>query len=79
MFLIDSHCHLDKISFNSKKELKKILKNAYKKNVKIILSVSTSLNNYLKIKKIFKKTKYNIFYSCGIHPLNINKKKKIKI
>ncbi|WP_265226752.1 TatD family hydrolase [Buchnera aphidicola] len=78
MFLIDSHCHLDKINLNNfKNGLKDILHNANSKNVKIILAVSTSLNNFKNIKKKFKNLKYNIYYSCGIHPLSIYKKKNL--
>ncbi|WP_367673897.1 TatD family hydrolase [Buchnera aphidicola] len=78
MFLIDSHCHLDKINLkNFKNGLTDVLNNAYLKSVKIILVVSTSLNNFKKIKKKFKNIKYNIYYSCGIHPLSICKKKNL--
>ncbi|WP_343187618.1 TatD family hydrolase [Buchnera aphidicola (Periphyllus koelreuteriae)] len=76
MFLIDSHCHLDKLNFN-KNKLSKILKKAYSNKVKIILSISISLNNFKKIKKLLKNNKYKIFYSCGIHPLHIKNKKNI--
>ncbi|CAL4321340.1 YchF/TatD family DNA exonuclease [Buchnera aphidicola] len=72
MFLIDSHCHLDKLNYKkNNSNPKKILKIAYLKKVKMILLVSTSLKNFKKIKKKFKKKFNNILYSCGIHPLNI--------
>ncbi|CAL4321838.1 Uncharacterized metal-dependent hydrolase YcfH [Buchnera aphidicola (Periphyllus testudinaceus)] len=74
MFLIDSHCHLDKL--NSQK-LSDVIKKSNLKKVKIILSVATSIKNFKKIKKLLKNVKYKIFYSCGIHPLYIKKKKNI--
>lgn len=78
MFFIDSHCHLDKINLkNFKNGFIDILHNAYSKNVKIILAVSTSINNFKKIQKKFKNLKYDIYYSCGIHPLSIYKKKNL--
>ncbi|NIH41096.1 MAG: TatD family hydrolase [Buchnera aphidicola (Periphyllus aceris)] len=78
MYLIDSHCHLDRLNLkNYKNKFSKIIKNAYLKKVKLILSVSTSLKNFKKIKELLKNKKYNIFYSCGIHPLNIKKEKNV--
>lgn len=84
MFLIDSHCHIDQLNyFSLHKNIEEILEKAYKNHVKKFLTVSTSIDNFLKLKKIFKK--YDcIFYSSGIHPLycqkeikNLNKLEKI--
>lgn len=73
MFLVDSHCHLDKVINDiNHKNLNKILQNAEKNNVKFMLSVSTSIENYLKYKNFFKKYK-NIGCTCGIHPVDIKK------
>jgi TatD DNase family protein len=72
MFLIDSHCHLDLL--DDKKihnGIEDILKKAIKKKIRLILTISTSIDNFLYIKKktsIYK----NILYSCGIHPLFLN-------
>jgi len=73
MFLIDSHCHLDRLNYNLlHKNIEDVLNKSYQNNVKNFLTISTSINNFYKITKLFKK--YNIiFYSCGIHPLNCEK------
>jgi TatD DNase family protein len=76
MFLIDSHCHIDRLNYNSlHKNIENVLKKSYQNNVKKFLTVSTSINNFYTIKELFKK--YNsIFYSCGVHPLNCIKELK---
>ncbi|AZP36406.1 putative deoxyribonuclease YcfH [Candidatus Annandia adelgestsuga] len=69
MFFIDSHCHLNLIK-NIKKKI--IIKKSLKNYINFILSISLDINDY---KKMFKKFKYynNILFSCGIHPLYLNK------
>lgn len=69
MILVDSHCHLYLLK---DKEIDFILKESKLKNVKYILSVSTKLSDFLNMRKIFRKYR-NIFYSCGVHPLNLKK------
>ncbi|VFP79236.1 TatD family hydrolase [Buchnera aphidicola] len=68
MFLIDTHCHINNID-NSKKNcnIDNILKKAYKKNVRLFLSVSTSIQDFY---HMFQHTFFykNIFLSCGLHP-----------
>lgn len=72
MFLIDTHCHINHI-YDAKNNLdiNKILKNAYKKNIKLFLSISTSIQDFYHMFKHTKKKK-NIFLSCGLHPNNIH-------
>lgn len=73
MFLIDSHCHIDQLNHNSLHEkIEKILKKAYQNHVKKFLTVSTSIDNFYKTKKLLDKYD-SIFYSCGIHPLHCQK------
>lgn len=70
MFLIDSHCHIDRLNYNLlHKNVEDVLKKSLDKNVQKILTVSTSINNFYKIRKLCQKY-ISIFYSCGIHPLN---------
>ncbi|WP_343126400.1 TatD family hydrolase [Buchnera aphidicola] len=76
MFLIDSHCHLNLLNFK-KKKINKILKNAYSKNIKIILTISISLKNFKNLLQTIKKK--NIFFSCGLHPILKHNKKDIKL
>jgi TatD DNase family protein len=76
MFLIDSHCHIDQLNHDSlDKNIEKILQNAYKNHVKKFLTVSTSIENFYKIKKLLNKYD-SIFYSYGIHPLHCKKEEK---
>lgn len=76
MFLIDSHCHLDLLD-NKKmhNRIEDILEKAIKKNIRLILTISTSINNFLYIKKKASIHK-NVLYSCGIHPLFLNENSK---
>ncbi|QCI21075.1 YchF/TatD family DNA exonuclease [Buchnera aphidicola (Hyperomyzus lactucae)] len=77
MFLIDSHCHIDRLNYSLlHKNIESLLKKSYKNNVKNFLTVSTSIDNFYTIKKLFKKYD-SIFYSCGVHPLNCIKELKI--
>ncbi|QCI17172.1 YchF/TatD family DNA exonuclease [Buchnera aphidicola (Aphis helianthi)] len=73
MFLIDSHCHLDQLNYNLlHKDIEDMLRKSNENYVKKFLTVSTSINNFYNIKKLF--DNYNfIFYSCGIHPLHCQK------
>lgn len=77
MLLIDSHCHLDQLNYHSlHNNIEDMIKKSHKNHVKNFLTVSTSINNFYNIKKLF--DKYNfIFYSCGIHPLHCQKEIKI--
>lgn len=75
MILIDSHCHLDQLNFKTiHKNIEDVLFKASQKNVKIILNVSTSIHNFKQTFKLIGNKK-NIFYSCGIHPLEQKYKK----
>ncbi|CAL4321731.1 TatD family hydrolase [Buchnera aphidicola] len=70
MYLIDSHCHLNLVQKkNSFENITHILNNAHQKNIKLILTVSTSIQDYKQSIQLFKRYP-NILYSCGIHPLN---------
>ncbi|WP_343182875.1 YchF/TatD family DNA exonuclease [Buchnera aphidicola (Neophyllaphis podocarpi)] len=74
MFLVDSHCHISNLdSVNSNILINNIINRAFKKNIKFILAISTSIEDFYKIKEIIKNKK-NIKCSCGIHPSYINDK-----
>ncbi|CAL4323016.1 TatD family hydrolase [Buchnera aphidicola] len=82
MLLIDSHCHLDQLNYNIiHKNIDDVLRKSYQSNIKKFLTVSTSVENFYIIRKLFKKYP-SIFYSCGIHPLychtELEKIKQIK-
>ncbi|WP_367670525.1 TatD family hydrolase [Sodalis-like secondary symbiont of Drepanosiphum platanoidis] len=73
MFLIDSHCHLDKLNYITlHKNIDDVIKKAQKKNINIILFVCTEIKNFNFMKKLVKGKK-NIFLSYGTHPLYIDK------
>lgn len=80
--MIDSHCHLDHSPLSENVE--SILKRAENNGVKLLLTISTNLNSYEKIKEIISKFK-NVYGTFGIHPhetksfSNFDKKKIISM
>jgi TatD DNase family protein len=68
-FLIDTHCHLDFVDYEN--DLENVVKNAFKNNVKYIITISTNLSNFDKIKNIIHKYK-NIYGTVGTHPLYVD-------
>ncbi|XBC43139.1 MAG: YchF/TatD family DNA exonuclease [Buchnera aphidicola (Meitanaphis flavogallis)] len=72
MFFVDSHCHIDLLNYqNLHSGIEDVLKKAFENNVKLLLTVSTSIKNFNYIKNFIKNNK-NILLSCGIHPLYLN-------
>ncbi|WWO98626.1 MAG: YchF/TatD family DNA exonuclease [Candidatus Dasytiphilus stammeri] len=69
MFLVDSHCHLNQLK---SKNLDNVLKKAAENHVKFVLTVSTSISEYMDMVKIIDNKKYPVAYSCGLHPLYVN-------
>lgn len=68
MFLIDTHCHINRIdNTNKPNQLNYILKQAYKNNIKLFLSVSTSIADFYNLYK-YTYTYGNILLACGLHP-----------
>ena len=63
--IIDSHCHLDYEPMSS--NLNKVIERAVLKNVKYLLSISTTDESYDKILKIVENYK-NVYGTYGIHP-----------
>ena len=72
--IIDSHCHLDYTQIYS--QLDNVINRAIKKNVKILLTICTTLESYNKIKIIINKYN-NIYGTFGIHPHETNNYKEI--
>ncbi|CAL4323146.1 Uncharacterized metal-dependent hydrolase YcfH [Buchnera aphidicola (Eriosoma lanigerum)] len=72
MLLVDSHCHLDQLNYNTIHiNINDMLHKAYKNHIKLFLCIATSIQNCKSIVHLFKKNN-NILYSFGIHPLNCN-------
>ena len=63
--IIDSHCHLDYLELYN--DLENVVDRANRSDVKILLTISTTLNSFTKIKKIVSKFQ-NIYGTIGIHP-----------
>ncbi|WWO99652.1 MAG: YchF/TatD family DNA exonuclease [Candidatus Dasytiphilus stammeri] len=73
MFLVDSHCHLNQLNYiNLHKNIDDVLKKAAEKNVKFLLTVATTISEYIDMVKIIGKEHPQVAYSCGLHPLYIN-------
>lgn len=75
MFLVDSHCHLNRLDYQKNhKNVSDVLKKAYKKGVQLVLSVSTDFLDYNNMIAHIGYRK-DVVFSCGTHPLNLRKKK----
>ena len=80
--MIDSHCHLDHSPLYEK--LDEIVNKAQLNGVKFLLTISTSLNSFEKVKTIISKYE-NIYGTIGIHPhetkdhVNVDKKKLLEL
>ncbi|MCR3756443.1 MAG: putative metal-dependent hydrolase YcfH [Candidatus Westeberhardia cardiocondylae] len=74
MFLVDSHCHLSKLNYETLHiNIQDVIKKAKKCNVKMILSVCNTLSDFNTTIKMTGYYNNNVILSCGIHPLYVNK------
>ncbi len=74
MYLIDTHCHIDKLIYNGLfKNISELIFFLKKNNIKYLLAISTSISNFFCILSLTSYIKSNIKLSCGIHPLYVNK------
>ena len=72
--IVDSHCHLDYAKLYS--QLDDVVDRAIKNNVKILLTICTTLKSFKKIETIINKYN-NIYGTIGIHPHETNNYKEI--
>ena len=72
--IIDSHCHLDYEQIYS--QLDDVVNRAIKNDVKILLTICTTLESFKKIQLIINKYN-NIFGTFGIHPHETNNYREI--
>ena len=70
--MIDSHCHLDHEPLFS--DLENVIQRSKKIGVKKLLTISTSIESFSRVKEIVKKDNI-IFGTIGIHPHEANKNK----
>lgn len=70
MFLVDSHCHLDGLDYQTlHKNVDDVLAKAAARDVKFCLAVATTLPGYRSMRELVG-TRDNVVFSCGVHPLN---------
>ncbi|WP_058913987.1 metal-dependent hydrolase [Entomohabitans teleogrylli] len=70
MFLVDSHCHLDGLDYQSlHKDVDDVLAKAAARDVKFCLAVATTLPGYRGLRSLVGE-RDDVVFSCGVHPLN---------
>ena len=70
MFIVDSHCHLDGLDYETQhRDLDDVIAKAAARDVKFMLAIATTLPDYYKIKQLVG-DRDNIALACGVHPLN---------
>lgn len=70
MFLVDSHCHIDGLDYETlHKDVSDVLAKAAERDVKFLLAVATTLPGYKAMTELIG-DRPNVAYSCGVHPLN---------
>jgi TatD DNase family protein len=70
MFLVDSHCHLDGLDYQTlHKDVDDVLAKARSRDVKFCLAVATTLPGYRAMRKLIGERE-DVAFSCGVHPLN---------
>lgn len=71
LFIIDSHCHLDALDYETRhKNVDEVIENAKKRGVQHILSVCTTLGRFEAMKQLTAH-RNDVSLSCGVHPLNV--------
>ena len=70
MFLVDSHCHLDGLNYETlHKDVDDVVAKAAARDVKFMLAVATTLPGFKAMAQLLG-DRPNIAWSCGVHPLN---------
>lgn len=70
MFLVDSHCHLDGLNYETlHKDVDDVVAKAVARDVKFMLAVATTLPGFKAMTALLG-DRSNIAWSCGVHPLN---------
>lgn len=70
MFLVDSHCHLDGLDYETEHQsVDDVLAKAAARDVKFMLAVATTLSGYQAMRQFIGDRK-NVAFSCGVHPLD---------
>lgn len=70
MFLVDSHCHLDGLNYQTlHTDVNDALSKAAARDVKFFLAVATTLPGYRGMRELVGE-RNDVVFSCGVHPLN---------
>ncbi|MEH2920841.1 metal-dependent hydrolase [Samsonia erythrinae] len=70
MLLVDSHCHLDGLDYQSlHKDVSDVLEKAKRRDVGFFLAVATTLPGYRAMVDLIGE-RDNVVFSCGVHPLH---------
>lgn len=73
MLLVDSHCHLDGLDYQTlHKDVSDVLDKAKRRDVGFILAVATTLPGFRAMTEQIGE-RDNVAFSCGVHPLNQDK------
>ncbi|MCR3755317.1 MAG: putative metal-dependent hydrolase YcfH [Sodalis sp. Psp] len=72
MFLVDSHCHLDRLNYQTlHQNMDDVMEKARVRDVKLILAICTTLPGFYTMTKMIGQ-RADVLFSCGIHPLNLD-------
>ncbi|MEG9500037.1 YchF/TatD family DNA exonuclease [Mannheimia indoligenes] len=71
LFIIDSHCHLDSLDYETRhKNIDEVIENAKARGVHHFLSVCTTVGRFEAMKNLTAH-RNEVSLSCGVHPLNV--------
>lgn len=71
LFIIDSHCHLDSLDYETRhKDVDEVVDNAKARGVQQLISICTTVGKFEAMKNLTAH-RPEVFLSCGVHPLNV--------
>ena len=71
MFIVDSHCHLDALDYESlHKDIADVVAKANARDVKHLLAIGVTLSRFEKAYPKLAKFP-NVSLACGVHPLDL--------
>ena len=71
LFIIDSHCHLDSLDYETRhKNVDEVIENANARGVNHFISICTTVGRFEAMKNLTAH-RPEVSLSCGVHPLNV--------
>ncbi|MGX2967723.1 TatD family hydrolase [Ursidibacter sp. B-7004-1] len=71
LFIIDSHCHLDSLDYETRhKDVDEVIENAKNRGVQHLISICTTVGRFEAMKQLTAH-RSDVSLSCGVHPLNV--------